>query len=124
VNGRGGIVAPDLSAAGTTSAERLHLIIVDPSAALIAAMRWFGPRDVHIKTSDGKEVRGAKLAEDNYTLILTDENGTLHRFDKQDVVEQHAELLMPAYSQVLSPAEIQDLILRAITNASMTPNWR
>jgi PQQ-dependent dehydrogenase (methanol/ethanol family) len=111
VNGRGGIVAPDLSAAGTSSAERLHLIIVDPNAALIAAMGWFGARDVHVKTSDGNEVRGAKLAEDNYTLILTDENGKLHRFDKQDVVEEHAELLMPAnYSRVLSPAEIQDLV--------------
>ena len=111
VNGKGGIVAPDLSAVGTTSAERLHLIIVDPNAALMAATRWFGPSDVQIKTRDGKEVRGAKLAEDNDTLILTDENGKLHRFDKQDVVEQHAELLMPAnYSQVLSPSEIQDLV--------------
>jgi len=111
VNGQGGIVAPDLSAVGTTSAERLHLIIADPNGALPAAMRWFGPRDVQIKTRDGKEVRGAKLAEDNHTLILTDENGKLHRFDKQDVVEQHAELLMPAnYSQVLTPSEIQDLV--------------
>lgn len=111
VNGKGGIVAPDLSAAGTNTAERLRVMIMDPNAASNALSQWFGPGDLLVKTRDGKQIHGVKRAEDNYTLILTDENGKLHRLDKQDVVEQHPELLMPTdYGQVLSPSEIQDLV--------------
>jgi PQQ-dependent dehydrogenase (methanol/ethanol family) len=111
VNGKGGIVAPDLSAAGTNTAERLRTMTVDPNAASKALRQWFGPDDLLVKTRDGKEIHGVKRAEDNYTLILTAENGKLHRLDRQDVGEQHTELLMPTnYGQVLSPTEIQDLV--------------
>jgi PQQ-dependent dehydrogenase (methanol/ethanol family) len=111
VNGKGGIVAPDLSAAGTISAERLRLMIVDPDAANSAVSHWFGPGDFRVKTRDGKEIHGAKRAEDNDTLIMTDANGTLHRLSKHDIVEQRAELLMPTnYGQLLSATEIQELV--------------
>ena len=46
VNGRGGIVAPDLSAAGTNSADHLRQMIVDPNAASLAKRRWFGPNSI------------------------------------------------------------------------------
>jgi putative heme-binding domain-containing protein len=111
VNGKGGIVAPDLTAAGTNSAERLRRVIVDPDAASSQESRWFGASDLRVKTRDGKEIHGIKRAEDNDTLILTDENGTLQRLKRQDIVEQHGELLMPTnYRQVLSAVEIQDLV--------------
>lgn len=110
VNGRGGIVGPDLSAGGTSSGDHLRQMILNPNT-VIASRHWFGPSSVRVKTKDGEEVRGVKRAEDNYTLILTDENGNLRRFDKRDLVEQHAEFLMPDnYSQVLSAAEIQNLV--------------
>jgi PQQ-dependent dehydrogenase (methanol/ethanol family) len=111
VNGKGGVVAPDLSAAGTNMAERLRLAILDPNTAGDEYSHWFGPGDLRVKTRDGKEVHGIKRAEDNATLILTDANGTLHRLNKQDILEQRAELLMPTnYGKVLSAAEIQDLV--------------
>ncbi len=110
VNGHGGIVAPDLSSAGTSSADHLRRMILDPNA-VIATRDWFGPTTVRVKTKDGEEVRGVRHAEDNHTLILTDQQGTLRRFDKQDLVEQHAEFLMPTnYGQVLSADEIQNLM--------------
>jgi PQQ-dependent dehydrogenase (methanol/ethanol family) len=110
VNGRGGIVAPDLSAAGTNSAAYLRQMIVSPNAA-IATQRWSGPNSLRVKTRDGQEFRGVKPSEDNFTLILTDETGALHRFDKLDLVEEKTEYLMPDnYGQVLSAAEIQNLI--------------
>jgi putative heme-binding domain-containing protein len=108
VNGKGGAVAPDLSAAGANTAERLRLLIVDPDAASGQVGRWFEPSDLRVKTRDGKEIHGIKRAEDNDTLILTDENGTLHRLNRRDIVEQHTELLMPTnYRQVLTAIEIQ-----------------
>jgi alcohol dehydrogenase (cytochrome c) len=111
VNGKGGVVAPDLSAAGTNPAERLRRVIVDPNAASSQESRWFGPSDLWVKTRDGKEIHGIKRAEDNDTLILTDENGTLYHLNRQDIVEQHTALLMPTnYRQVLSATEIRDLV--------------
>jgi alcohol dehydrogenase (cytochrome c) len=110
VNGHGGIVAPDLSAAGTNSADHLRQMILNPNAA-IAARHWFGPTSVRVRTRKGQELRGVKRSEDDYTLLLTDQNGALHRVDKQDLVEQKAEFLMPDnYGQVLSAAEIQNLV--------------
>jgi PQQ-dependent dehydrogenase (methanol/ethanol family) len=110
VNGRGGIVAPDLSAAGTNSATYLRQMIVDPNAG-IATKRWSGPSTLKLKTRDGQEICGVKLSEDNFTLILTDEKGVLHRFDKRELVEQRAEFLMPDnYGQALSKDEIQNLV--------------
>jgi PQQ-dependent dehydrogenase (methanol/ethanol family) len=110
VNGRGGIVAPDLSAAGTNSAAYLRQMIVNPNAG-IATKRWFGPSSLRVKIRDGREIRGVKLSEDNFTLILTDENGVLRRFDKRELVEEKGEYLMPDnYGQVFSTAEIQNLV--------------
>jgi PQQ-dependent dehydrogenase (methanol/ethanol family) len=110
VNGRGGIIAPDLSAAGTNSADYLRQMIVNPNAG-IATKRWFGPGSLTVKTRDGQQIRGVKLSEDNFTLILTDESGVLHRFDKRDLLEQRAEFLMPDnYGQILSTDEIQNLV--------------
>jgi len=110
VNSRGGIVAPDLSAAGTNSAAYLRQMIVNPNVGT-ATKRWFGPSSLMVKTRDGQEVRGVRRSEDNFTLILTDENGELHRFDKRDLLEQKADHLMPDnYGQLLSAAEVQNLV--------------
>ena len=111
VNGKGGVAAPDLSAAGKNPAARLRRVIVDPDAAGSQESRWFGPSDLWVKTRDGKEIHGIKRAEDNVTLILAEENGTLYHLNRQDIVEQHPELQMPTnYRQVLSATEIQDLV--------------
>lgn len=108
VNGRGGIVASDLSAAGTSAASFLHNAIVKPTV---------GPYGVGaavlVKTRDGKQVRGVRRAEDTYTLILADQDGNLHQFDKGDLLDEQVlpESLMPAnYGQTLSHDEIQNLV--------------
>ena len=66
-----------------------------------------------LKTRDGKEIRGIRRAEDSYTLILTDLNGNLQRFNKQDLLDEQVltQSLMPVnYGQTLSQDEIQNLI--------------
>ncbi len=86
-------------------------MILNPNGSTSPEARWFGPSGVSVKTRKGEEIRGIKRAEDNYTLILTDENGRLRRFDRQDLSQEHAESLMPDnYGQILSQIEIQNLI--------------
>lgn len=108
VNGRGGIVGPDLSAAGTSTAAYLRNAILNPNSVR-------SPRSISVvvKTRDGKEIRGIRRAEDSYTLILTDLDGNLQRFDKKDLLDEQVltHSLMPVnYNQTLSQGEIQNLI--------------
>src|SRR5690242_10421471 len=65
VNGRGGIVGPDLSNAGRLSAEALRQKIVDPNANSNPGGRG-GPSTIVARTKDGKEIRGIRhgAAED------------------------------------------------------------
>ncbi len=115
VNGRGGIVGPDLSTAAANSAAHLRNIILNPNSAspTPGRRRFFRPMSVSVTTRGGQTIRGMVRAEDNYTLILTDLNGKLRRFDKRDLMAEHVsrESLMPAdYGRLLSPTEIQNLI--------------
>jgi PQQ-dependent dehydrogenase (methanol/ethanol family) len=119
VNGRGGVVGPDLSNAGRLSAEALHQKIVDPSANPNPGGRG-GPSSMVVRTKDGKEIRGIRRAEDTFSLLLTDSAGALQRFDKQELASFALEQksLMPAdFAQRLSEPEIQSLVtyLRAHT---------
>ena len=108
VDGRGGIVGPDLSAAGVSTAAYLRNAILNPNSA-----RSPGSIAVLVKTQDGKEIRGIRRAEDSYTLIMTDLNGDLHKFEKRNLLEEQVlpSSLMPVnYGQTLSQDEIQNLI--------------
>jgi cytochrome c oxidase cbb3-type subunit III len=112
VNGRGGVVGPDLSNAGRLSAEALHQKIVDPSANPNPGGRG-GPSSMVVRTKDGKEIRGIRRAEDTFSLLLTDSAGALQRFDKQELASFALEQksLMPAdFAQRLSEPEIQSLV--------------
>jgi len=114
VNGRGGVVGPDLSAAGNRSASYLRTMILNPNSAPTPRQRFLpAPSNVSVKTRDGRQFSGIRRAEDSYTLILTDLSGNLHRFDKRDLLEEHVDTksLMPAsYGQDLSQDELQNLI--------------
>ncbi len=113
VNGRGGNVGPDLSAAGTDTAAYLHSVIVNPNDPALRRRRYFGPSVITVKTKSGQVIRGIARAEDSYNLLLMDVSGHLHRLAKSDLAEQKTEFasLMPAnYSQLLSPAEIQNTV--------------
>jgi PQQ-dependent dehydrogenase (methanol/ethanol family) len=113
VNGHGANVGPDLSAAGTNSVAYLHSVIVNPNDPSLRRRRYFGPSVLTVKTKSGQTIRGITRAEDSYNLLLTDVHGNLHRLDKRDIADQQTEFasLMPAnYSQLLSPAEIQNTI--------------
>jgi alcohol dehydrogenase (cytochrome c) len=108
VNGRGGIVGPDLSAAGRHSAETLRQKILDPNTR---GQRT--PGTLVVKTRDGQEIRGIRLNEDSYSLQMRDASGKLFLLDKQNLVEELSNplSLMPAdYGKRLSEPEIQSLV--------------
>ena len=113
VNGRGGAVGSDLSAAGTNSAAYLHTVIVNPNDPSLRRRHFFGPAVATVKTKDGQTIRGLIRAEDSYNLLLIDTGGTLHRLEKRDLLDEQTETtsLMPAnYSQLLSANEIQNTV--------------
>jgi len=112
VNGRGGVVGPDLSTAGRLSAEALRQKIVDPNANPNSGGRG-GPSTTVARTKDGKEIRGIRRAEDTFSLLITDISGKLLRLDKRDLASATVEQksLMPAdFAQRLSEPEIQSLV--------------
>jgi alcohol dehydrogenase (cytochrome c) len=128
VNGRGGVVGPDLSTAGRLAADALRRKILDPRTALAqpaAAGRGAvpppagrggagaRPQVVVAKTRDGREVRGVRRNEDTFSVQMVDASGTLHLFDKLQLAELRVEntSLMPAdFAARLAGGELDDLL--------------
>jgi PQQ-dependent dehydrogenase (methanol/ethanol family) len=115
VNERGGDVGPDLSAAGMNAAAQLRAEILNPNAppGRGGRRRFFGPDSLLVTTRDGREIQGLRRAEDSYTLIMTGVDGKLYRFDRRDLEAEkdtHKSLMRADYGQLLSPAELENLI--------------
>jgi alcohol dehydrogenase (cytochrome c) len=126
VNGRGGIVGPDLSAAGGLGPAALHQKIVDPNNPLPQAPgaggrgagrggRGGGPAPVSliVKTRDGRELRGIRRNEDTFSLQMVDASGQVQLFDKLTLasVQVDPRSLMPAdYVTRLSAADVANLV--------------
>jgi len=114
VNARGGLVGPDLSAAGRTAAATLRAKILNPDTDMNPSERGRrGPSAVVVKTSDGSEIRGILRIEDTFSLQMTDLSGKLHLLDKAHIQEERYEFksLMPDdFAKRLSAPEIQNLV--------------
>ena len=116
VNGRGGIVGPDLSASGQTSTQALRQKILDPSNPPPPPGGGRGgarPLVVVARTKDGREIRGVRRNEDTFSLQMVDGSGQLHLLDKMKLAEVRYEnrSLMPGdYATRLSDAELQNLV--------------
>ena len=103
VNGRGGVVGPDLSNAGRLSAAVLQQKIVDPSAPIEPAGGRGGGRGsqsrvvVVAKQQDGREIRGVRRNEDTFSLQMIDTTGQLRLLDKTKLasVTVHSGSLHP-----------------------------
>src|SRR5215510_10040783 len=109
INGRGGVVGPDLSAAGTRSADELRAKILNPRNVGPAAAGRGGPSVVIVRTQDGREITGVRRNEDTFTLQMVDASGQLHLLDKNKLAQVRYEnrSLMPGdYASRLSNEEI------------------
>jgi PQQ-dependent dehydrogenase (methanol/ethanol family) len=123
INGRGGVVGPDLSAAGQLSAAAIRQAILDPNVAAQAGGQRGGgrgggrggpgrPVTVVVSYRDGREVRGIRRSEDTFSLQMIDATGRLHMVDKTAVKSVRVDpvSLMPAYAGRLSDEEVANLV--------------
>jgi PQQ-dependent dehydrogenase (methanol/ethanol family) len=113
VNGRGGIVGPDLSAAGTRTPEALRAKIVNPNAAAAGGRGGGAPQVIVAKRADGKEVRGVRRNEDTFNLQIVDASGQLHVLDKttlREVRRENRSLMPQDYATRLSDTELRSLV--------------
>jgi PQQ-dependent dehydrogenase (methanol/ethanol family) len=118
VNGRGGVVGPDLSAAGTQPQDALRAKILDPNSGPTPAARGGGrggpgPLVVVARTPDGHEIRGVRVNEDTFSLQMRDASSRLHLLDKAKLagVRYENRSLMPSdYGTRLTDTERHDLV--------------
>ena len=125
VNGRGGVVGPDLSAVARASVDAIRQKILNPAAPFAApAAAGRGapagrggaaarPVVIVAKTRDGREIRGVRRNEDTFSLQMIDASGSLHLFDKLQLADVRVEntSLMPGdYRTRLAAGEIDDLV--------------
>ncbi len=132
VNGRGTPLGPDLSSAGSTPADQLQAVILDPNqAAGIAAGggargaaapggrgrrggRGAGrPSAITVTTTDGATYRGIRRNEDVFSLQMIDTTGKLRLFDRAKIAQIKLETksLMPDdYASRFSAADVRDIV--------------
>jgi cytochrome c oxidase cbb3-type subunit 3 len=109
VDGRGGILGPELtSIGGRRGPAYLKDAVVKP-----AASHPPGYLVVRAVPNSGPEVRGIRVNEDVFWIHIRDASGTVHTFQKSELSRLDRELegtLMPSYSARLQPAELDDLV--------------
>ncbi|MEX2261116.1 MAG: c-type cytochrome [Bryobacteraceae bacterium] len=109
IQGRGGMLGPDLSNAGAMRAlPQLREAILNPDADGAV-----GYRAVTATLRDGKTVKGVARNRTNYSLQLQDAQGTLHLLSMADVSELTLSKGSPMpknYGQRLSKPDIDNLV--------------
>lgn len=112
VNGGGTRLSPDLGNIGAQrSPAALETALLAPGAEVRAGDRFY-----RVVDRQGNEHRGKLLNQDTHSVQLLDENERLVSFLKEDLAEQgFIGTPMPAYQDVLSPAQIADLVAYMLT---------
>ena len=113
INGRGGIVAPDLSTAGRSPSSTLRRKLLDPSAPMSPGRGAPPPQVIVARTKDGREIRGVRRNEDTFSVQVVDASGALHLLDKLTLASYRVEnvSIMPGdYGTRLSARELTDVL--------------
>ena len=115
MNGRGGVVGPDLSDAGLRPAEALRAKILHPDDPLPGSGGRGGgaPMVVVARMQDGRELRGVRRNEDTFSLQMIDASGRLHLLDKRkarEVVRENRSLMPADYATRLTGDELQSVV--------------
>src|SRR3954466_6472597 len=109
VDGRGGILGPELTAiGGRRGTVYLRDAIVKP-----AASHPPGYLVVRAAPATGAEIRGIRVNEDVFWIQIRDASGTVHSLQKSELARLDRELegtLMPSYEARLSTAQLDDLV--------------
>ncbi|MGH9140718.1 MAG: c-type cytochrome [Vicinamibacterales bacterium] len=109
VEGRGGILGPELTdIGGRRGAVYLRDAIVKP-----AASHPPGFLVVRAVPTNGPEVRGVRVNEDVFWIHIRDASGNVHTLQKSELMRVDRELdatLMPSYETRLSAPQVDDLV--------------
>jgi putative heme-binding domain-containing protein len=109
VSGRGGVLGPELTTIGALrGGPYLRESIVKPEAAHPP-----GYLVVRAVTTAGVEVRGIRVNEDVFWILLRDGSGSVRTLQKAELARLEREpngTLMPSYASRLSPDELDDLV--------------
>jgi putative heme-binding domain-containing protein len=109
VSGRGGVLGPELTSVGALrGAPYLRESLVKPEAAHPP-----GYLVVRAVTTAGTEVRGIRVNEDVFWILVRDPSGNVHALEKSQLARLEREpegTLMPSYASRLSPGELDDLV--------------
>ena len=127
VQGKGGRLGPDLTGvAGTRTIEAITDSVRNPSRrlaqGLMEATKEFAQEyeTVTVVTSDGTEIKGTTLNEDDFSVQVVDQSDRLHLFEKDKLrsFTKSRNSLMPPYkTSLLSDQDLQDIIAYLISVA-------
>ena len=105
-DGRG--IGPELTAIGEArGADHLRQSLLD--AVAVVAEEY---RVVTVRGKSGASVRGVRVNEDDFSVLVRDADARLHSFalDESTMSKEMGASLMPSYAKRLSSAEIEDLV--------------
>ncbi len=109
VNGRGGALGPELTRIGTLrGAPYLRDALVKP-----AATHPPGYLVVRATMTDGADIRGVRVNEDVFWILVRDAAGVVHSLDKSKLAKLERQLdatMMPSYGARLSEPQLDDLV--------------
>jgi cytochrome c oxidase cbb3-type subunit 3 len=131
VGPRGGRIGPDLSNIGERRGPaNLRQSLLDPQAETPENFAQYRkviyiPDNylrVRVVTSDGKQIAGARVDEDTFTIQIRDDASNIYSFRKAELRELHEDWgksPMPGYRGVFSEVELGDVIayLSSLTGA-------
>ncbi len=120
LGGAGSGWAPDLTDAGLRlSAAQIRQSLLEPGAAqpIAPLPSMHGPYPAFLAVeavlSTGAVIRGFRVTEDDFTLVVRDGAGRLHSLDKQRLVrltKRPGVSPMPSYGSVFTAAELEDVV--------------
>lgn len=109
IKGRGGALGPELTRIGTLrGAAYLREALVKPAATHPA-----GYLVVRATTTAGTEIRGVRVNEDVFWILIRDTGGVVHSLEKaklSNVERQLEATLMPSYAARLNEPQLDDLV--------------
>jgi putative heme-binding domain-containing protein len=109
LSGRGGALGPELTRIGALrGAPYLRDALVAP-----AATHPPGYLVVRAVTSEGREIRGVRVNEDVFWILIRDASGTVHSLEKSRLTTVERQLdasLMPSYATRFSGAQLDDVV--------------
>ena len=120
VEGKGGRLGPDLTAAGTArTVESLLESVRSPSKrlawGLAESTKEFAQEyeTVTVVTRDGQQISGVILNEDQFSLQMMDRTEGMHLFEKDKLrsIQKSRDSLMPSYNPtILSDQDLDDIV--------------